>query len=141
MNNLNIDGYRSGEVVVLNLHGNIRLGGNNNEIHNTLRFLVEKGERRILLNFADVASIDSGGLGELAAGLATVKINGGELKIFGLKGRVYEMMEITGLVALFEAFDDESEASASFQNVPLIAPAASAAGKFGGHRYIKNGEL
>jgi anti-anti-sigma regulatory factor len=61
MNNLVINGYRNGNVAVLNLHGNIRLGANNNEIHNTIRFLVEKGERQILLNFADVTSIDSGG--------------------------------------------------------------------------------
>jgi hypothetical protein len=44
MNNLVINGYRNGNVAVLNLHGNIRLGANNNEIHNTIRFLVEKGK-------------------------------------------------------------------------------------------------
>jgi anti-sigma B factor antagonist len=116
MNNLNINGYRNGNVAVLNLEGIIRFGGNNNEIHNTLRFLVEKGERQILLNFADVASIDSGGLGELVAGLATLKVSGGEMKMLRLDGRVLEMMEITGLTELFEIFDDEQEAIESFRS-------------------------
>jgi anti-sigma B factor antagonist len=129
MNNLNINGYRSGNVAVLNLHGNIRLGENNNEIHNTLRFLIEKGERQILLNFTDVTYIDSGGLGELVAGFTTLKVNGGELKIFGLTGRVREIMEITGLVALFEVFDDEQEAIESFQKTPRIAVTEAITGK------------
>jgi anti-sigma B factor antagonist len=121
MNNLNIDGYHSGEVVVLNLHGNIRLGENNNDIHNTLRFLVEKGERQILVNFADVTYIDSGGLGELMAGVATLKINGGELKILALTGRVRELMLITRLNTIFEEFENEREAIDSFQKKSLIA--------------------
>ena len=130
MNNLNINGYRNGKVAVLNLHGNIRFGENNNEIHNTLRFLVEKGERQILLNFTDVASIDSGGLGEMMAGFATVKVNGGEMKILVLDGRVRELMEITGLITLFEVFDDEREAIESFQNAPFVAHPAATSVKF-----------
>ena len=132
MNNLNIDGYRSGSVAVLNLHGNIRLGENNNEIHNTLRFLIEQGERRILLNFTDAAFIDSGGLGEVVAGFATLKINGGELKVFGLNGRVREIMELTGLVALFEVYDGEQEAIESFRGIPLASHAEVITGKLDG---------
>jgi anti-sigma B factor antagonist len=121
MNNLVINGYRNGNVAVLNLHGNIRLGANNNEIHNTIRFLVEKGERQILLNFADVTSIDSGGLGALVAGSATLRNLGGELKMLGLNGRVLEMMELTGLLMIFEVFENEQEATESFQKVSLNA--------------------
>lgn len=132
MNNLNINGYRSGGVAVLNLHGNIRLGENNNEIHNTLRFLVEKSERQILLNFADVTYIDSGGIGELAAGLATVKINDGELKITGLNERVREMMELTGLITLFEVFDNEQDAIESFPEISRIPVTEAITGKLDG---------
>jgi len=115
MNNLNITERRSGSVTVLDLQGNIRLGEGNIELHNILRFLVEKGERRILLNLADVSYIDSSGLGELVAGFATLQKNGGELKILHLTGRVHELMVITKLLTVFEVFDNEQEAINSFQ--------------------------
>jgi anti-sigma B factor antagonist len=115
MNNLNITERRSGSVTVLDLQGNIRLGEGNIELHNILRFLVEKGERRILLNLADVSYIDSSGLGELVAGFATLQKNGGELKILHLTGRVHELMVITKLLTVFEVFDNEQEAIDSFQ--------------------------
>jgi anti-sigma B factor antagonist len=117
MNNLNITERRSGSATVLDLQGDIRLGEGNTELHNILRFLVEKGERRILLNLADVSYIDSSGLGELVAGFATLQKNGGELKILHLTGRVHELMTITKLFTVFDVFDDEQEAIDSFRAV------------------------
>jgi anti-sigma B factor antagonist len=115
MNNLNITERRSGSVTVLDLQGNIRLGEGNIELHNILRFLVEKGERRILLNLANVTYIDSSGLGELVAGFTTLQKNGGELKILRLTERVRELMVITKLLTVFDVFDDEQEAVGSFR--------------------------
>ena len=132
MNNLNITERRSGSVTVLDLQGNIRLGEGNIELHNILRFLVEKGERRILLNLADVSYIDSSGLGELVAGFATLQKNGGELKILHLTGRVHELMVITKLLTVFEVFDNEQEAIDSFQAVSENAPTERITGKLDG---------
>jgi anti-sigma B factor antagonist len=114
MNNLNISERRNGNVIVLDLQGNIRLGESNIELHNILKFLVEKGERRVLLNLADVKYIDSSGLGELVAGFTTLQKSGGELKILRLTERVRELMVITKLLTVFEVFDDEQEAVKSF---------------------------
>ena len=132
MNNLNITERRSGSVTVLDLQGNIRLGEGNIELHNILRFLVEKGERRILLNLADVSYIDSSGLGELVAGFATLQKNGGELKILHLTGRVHELMVITKLLTVFEVFDNEQEAIDSFQAVSENAATERITGKLDG---------
>lgn len=118
MNNLSITERRSGNVTVLDLRGNIRLGEGNIELHNILRFLVEKGERQVLLNLANVSNIDSSGLGELVAGFTTLQKNGGELKILRLTERVRELMVITKLLTVFDVFDDEQEAVDSFQHVP-----------------------
>jgi len=117
MNNLNITERRSGSVTVLDLKGNIRLGEGNIELHNILRFLVEKGEKRILLNLGEVTYIDSSGLGELVAGYTTLQKNGGELKILRLTERVRELMVITKLLTVFDVFDNENEAVNSFQAV------------------------
>jgi anti-sigma B factor antagonist len=114
MNNLTITERRSGSVTVLDLTGNIRLGEGNVELHNFLRSLVEKGERKVLLNLAQVTYIDSSGLGELVAGYTTLQKNGGELKLLHLTDRVNELMVITKLLTVFEVFDDEQEAVSSF---------------------------
>jgi anti-sigma B factor antagonist len=129
MNNLNVSEYRNGNVVVLNLQGDIRLGESNVELHNILRALVEKGERRILLNLADVTYIDSSGLGELVAGFSTLQKNGGELKILKLAGRVRELMVITKLLTVFDVFENEQEAVDSFRDDFETAPTEVTTGR------------
>jgi anti-sigma B factor antagonist len=114
MSNLNITERRSNSVVVLDLQGKIKLGAGNQELHQALRGLVEKGEKKVLLNLAEVSSIDSSGLGELIAGYATLQKNGGDLKLLNLTGRVSELMMITKLLTVFEVFDDEAQAIGSF---------------------------
>jgi anti-sigma B factor antagonist len=114
MNNLNITERRSDSVVILDLEGKIRLGAGNLELHQALRALVENGEKKILLNLADVSNIDSSGLGELIAGYATLQKNGGDLKLVNLTGRVSELMMITKLLTVFEVFENEALAIESF---------------------------
>ncbi|HEY0459408.1 MAG TPA: STAS domain-containing protein [Pyrinomonadaceae bacterium] len=121
MNNLNITERRNGNVIVLDLQGDIRLGAGNIELHNILRALVEKGEKRILLNLANVTYIDSSGLGELVAGYTTLQKNGGELKILRLTERVHELMVITKLLTVFDVFDDEQEAIESFSRAAQVS--------------------
>jgi anti-sigma B factor antagonist len=132
MNNLSITERRSGSVTVLDLKGNIRLGEGNIELHNILRFLVEKGERRVLLNLGEVTYIDSSGLGELVAGYTTLQKNGGELKILRLTERVHELMVITKLLTVFDVYDNEDEAVNSFQPVSEITEPEVITGKLNG---------
>ena len=116
MNNLNITERRNQSVTILDLKGNIRIGEGNVELHNILRFLVEKGEKKILLNLADVSYIDSSGLGELVAGFTTLQKNGGEMKLLNLTKRVSELMVITKLLTVFDIYESETEAVESFNN-------------------------
>ena len=118
MNNLIITERRNGPVTVLDLKGNIRLGEGNIELHNILRFLVEKGERKVLLNLAEVSYIDSSGLGELVAGYTTLQKNSGELKLVHLTKRVQELMIITKLLTVFDVFENEEIAVDSFSAAP-----------------------
>ncbi len=129
MNNLNITERRNGNVTVLDLQGNIRLGEGNIELHNILRFLAEKGERRVLLNLANVTYIDSSGLGELVAGFTTLQKNGGELKLLRLTERVHELMFITKLMTVFDVFDNEEDAVKSFGAASETVPADVTTGK------------
>jgi anti-sigma B factor antagonist len=117
MNDLSIAERPAESILILDLKGNIRIGEDSLHIHNTLRQALARGEKRILLNLADVSYIDSSGLGELVAGYATCQREGADLKLLHLTHRVRELMVITKLLIVFDVFDDESEAIKSFDNV------------------------
>jgi anti-sigma B factor antagonist len=115
MSDLTITVRPVGGVVILDLAGKIRLGEGNLDLHRTLRSLVDENKRQILLNLANVSSIDSSGLGELVSGYATLERNGGELKLLNLTERVTELLSITKLLTVFDVYDSESAALASYR--------------------------
>src|SRR6185369_2720556 len=114
MSTLNITTRQSGPVAILDLEGQIRLGETNANLHKAVRELVDGGEKNVLLNLAKVTGIDSSGLGSLVAAHATLEKNGGEMKLLNLNDRVTELMMITKLLTVFDVFDNEAEAVASF---------------------------
>jgi anti-sigma B factor antagonist len=114
MSNLNITTRRSGDVVILDLNGQIRLGESNINLHNAIRDLADAGEKKILINLAKVTHIDSSGLGELVGGYATMEKLGGNMKLVNLNDRVTELIMITKLLTVFDVYEDEATAIASF---------------------------
>jgi anti-sigma B factor antagonist len=118
MTNLNITERQNGFITILDLNGKIRLGDGCRELHEALRLLVKKGEKKILLNMANVSLIDSSGLGELVAGYTTLEKNEGEMKLLHLSDRVHGLMTMTKLLTVFDAFDNETEAVNSFEPLP-----------------------
>jgi len=115
MSDLTITKRSVSGVVILDLAGKIRLGEGNIDLHRSLRSLVEQNEKKVLLNLALVSSIDSSGLGELVAGYTTLEKSGGELKLLKLTDRVTELMMITKLLTVFDVYEDEATAVASFK--------------------------
>jgi anti-sigma B factor antagonist len=114
MADLTINERNRDSVTILDLKGDIRLAGGDAILHNALRTRLERGDRKILLNLAGVEHIDSAGLGELVAGFTTVGRSGGRIKLLRLTERVNELMMITKLLTVFDTYDDEDEAIASF---------------------------
>ncbi|MET0751757.1 MAG: STAS domain-containing protein [Pyrinomonadaceae bacterium] len=114
MSSINIAQRRSDSVVILDLQGKINLGAESSQLRQTIRSLVEEGEKKILLNLAGVSSIDSSGLGELVSGLATLQRNGGDLRLVNLNERLSEMITLTKLLTVFDIYDDEAQAVESF---------------------------
>lgn len=103
-----------GDVTVLDLAGRITLGEGSSTLRDALKELVAKGDKKILLNLGDVTYIDSSGIGELVSGFTTVTNQGGSLKLLGLNKRVKDLLQVTKLYTVFEAFEDEAEAVRSF---------------------------
>lgn len=103
-----------GDVTVLDLAGRITLGEGSSTLRDSLKELVAKGEKKILLNLGEVTYIDSSGIGELVSGFTTVTNQQGSLKLLGLNKRVKDLLQVTKLYTVFEAFEDEAEAVRSF---------------------------
>jgi anti-sigma B factor antagonist len=101
---------RLDDVVILDLSGRITMGEGTLIVRDQIRKLLEAGDRKFLLNLADVDYIDSSGLGELVTAFTTVRNQGGELKLLNLTRRVQDLLQITKLLTVFESFNSEPEA-------------------------------
>lgn len=101
-------------ILILDLSGGIKLGEENAYLHKTIKDLVASGERKILLNLAAVTKIDSSGMGEIIAAWTTLQTNGGEVRLLHLTKSVEELMTLTKLLTVFETYENESDAIASF---------------------------
>ena len=101
-------------VTIVDLSGRITLGEGSVVLRDTIRDLVNKGEKKILLNLGDVTYIDSSGIGELVSAFTTVRNSGGELKLLNLTKKVHDLLQITKLYTVFDVKDDEAAAVGSF---------------------------
>ena len=111
---MQIDERAVGDVVVLDLKGKITLGEGDELLKDKVNSLVNQGHKKIVLNLADVPYIDSAGLGEVVRTYTTVSRQGGSLKLLNLTKRISDLLSITKLLTVFETFDVEKEAIASF---------------------------
>lgn len=103
-----------GGVSVLDLSGKIVLGEGDGQIRDRIKDLLADGQKRILLNLSEVNYVDSAGLGALISSYTTTKRQGGHLKLVNLTKRIKDLLAITKLITVFETYDTEAEALASF---------------------------
>lgn len=101
-------------VTIVDLSGRIILGEGSVILRDTVRELMGKGSKKILLNLGDVNYIDSSGIGELVSAFTTVRNQGGELKLLNLTKKVHDLLQITKLYTVFDVKDDETTAVKSF---------------------------
>jgi anti-sigma B factor antagonist len=111
---MEIDIRTEGEVAVLDLKGNLTLGAGEQKMREAIDQLIASGRKRLLLNMANVAVLDSSGIGAILKSFTTVKREGGKLKLANLSRFARQLLSITGLLSVLEVFDDESSALASF---------------------------
>ena len=109
MNNREVDG-----VSVVGLAGRIVLGDESNALRVELKSLIAEGKKQIVLNMDNIKYIDSAGLGILVAAHVNAKTQGASLRLCHLGSKFQEVLQITKLVTVFEVYDTEPAAIASF---------------------------
>jgi anti-sigma B factor antagonist len=115
MAELNINQRQAGDVTILDLDGEVRIGDSSTALRGAIRNLVAAGSSKILLNLKGVKYIDSSGIGELIANYTTVNRGGGQLKLLNLTEKVQDLLVITKLLTVFDVYDNEAEALSSFK--------------------------
>jgi anti-sigma B factor antagonist len=115
MAELGVSERQAGDVTILDLSGEVRIGDSSVALRDSIRKLAETGKQKVLLNLAGVKYVDSTGIGELIANYTTITRQGGQLKLLNLTDRIQNLLVITKLLTVFDSYDNEAEALKSFQ--------------------------
>jgi anti-sigma B factor antagonist len=115
MAELEVNQRQAGDVTILDMSGAVRIGEGAIALRDAIRGLADSGKKKILLNLAGVNYVDSSGIGELIANYTTVSRQGGQLKLLNLTDRIQNLLVITKLLTVFDAYEDEGEALKSFE--------------------------
>ena len=104
----------SGDVVVVDLEGQLVAGTGDEQLNKLMNQLLADGHKKIILNLADVSRMDSSGLGELVSGAQLAKRFGSSVRLVRPQKAVRKVLEISRLLPAFDLHDSESEAIAAF---------------------------
>lgn len=103
-----------GSVQVLDLAGPLVAGDAVGHLKDKVNSLLYEGHKQILINLANVAYMDSSGLGELVSAYTTVARQQGKMKLVHITKRNHDLLSITKLLTVFDTFDSEDAAVKSF---------------------------
>lgn len=110
---MNIRERRLHDVTIMDLDGMFVLGGEA-KFKKFVAADIKSGGRKLIVNMSRVSYMDSSGLGELVASYIAMQRAGGHIKLLHLNDRVSNLLVITKLLTVFETFDSETAAIASF---------------------------
>jgi anti-sigma B factor antagonist len=111
---LTIGQRRTGDVTILDLDGRLVLGDESIAFRERVRDVLADGNSKILVNLAGVSYLDSSGVGELVSAFASANRKEASLKLLRLTEKTENLLQLTKLLTVFEVFDDEADAVASF---------------------------
>src|SRR5262249_39091656 len=112
---LKVETRQMGGITVVSCYGRIVLGDEAAGLRDTLRKVLSSA-RQVVLNLSGVDYIDSSGLGTLVGVYSTARKGGADIKLTGVGQRLRDVLQITKLVTVFEVYDTEQEALASFDH-------------------------
>jgi len=107
-----------GDVTILDVNGRMTVDAPRDaRLVDTVRCVLAEGRRQILVNMEQVPQIDSSGLCDLVTAYTSTVRQGGALKLVKVPARVRDLLEITRILPVIEAYRAEADAVASFARV------------------------
>ena len=104
-----------GGVAIVTVTGDITSNrGGNVLLRDKMQSLLLQGYKNLLLDLSSVSHVDSGGLGELVQAYVSTKNRGGSLRLLHVTKRLRDLLVVTKLLTVFDTYDREADALASF---------------------------
>jgi anti-sigma B factor antagonist len=111
---LDINVRKRGAVQLIQLRGPLRMGPAVDGLRQAIEEAVGNGDTKLVINLAEVPMIDSSGIGLVVRFLASTKQRGGSLKLVQPSKFAIQTLRLVGVLNLFEIFDNDEAAIASF---------------------------
>ena len=108
---------RNKDVVIIDLMGEFKPEPRDVQLRSIILDLLDRDEKKILLNFDKTSYMGSVDIGELVASYTTASTHEAELKLLNLPRQIHDLLDSTQLISVFEYFSDEAKAVESF-NMP-----------------------
>lgn len=107
---LNITERQNGKTIILDLEGDVIMGGGSAKLRQTIADLLKEDKTDVLLNFQKVRYMDSSGTGEILSVSQSVNELGGSLKLTNLTPKVEQVLTLSSILPILDVYDDEASA-------------------------------
>jgi anti-sigma B factor antagonist len=84
------------------------------QLDSTLKSLLENGRYKIVLELSGVSYLSSAGLRAMVSAVRESKKHRGDVRLANVSGRVAEVLNLAGLNAIFQVYEDKTSAVGSF---------------------------
>lgn len=112
---MEISVLKHGDVQVIKLRGDLKIGPPVDAFRQAIDEILAAGDACIVVDLQEVPMIDSSGIGVLVRSLTSAKSHSGDLRLVNPSRLAVQTLKIVGLLKLFQVFNDQQEALASFQ--------------------------
>ena len=102
-----------GDVCIVEVEGQL-IVGNRQELKQKILQELDKGQRKVLVDFARTGYIDSSGLGVLVSLAKKIRDMGGDLRLANLNDDLQTLFELTKLDTLFQISETRERALENF---------------------------
>ena len=116
---MKVERRSANDVVILQVSGEVTYGkGSDVLLRTSVDEILAEGHSKLILDVAGVTYVDSAGLGQLAQIHANANSKQAALRLVGVGKRLRDLLFATRLLSLFQIFDTEDAALASFNGAP-----------------------
>lgn len=114
MAELKVNVAEKGGVMVVGLVGPVTLGVGDLKVRATVKDIVAKGCKKVVIDLGAVPHVDSTGIGELVSAFTSARSQGAKLVLANLTKHIKDLLDIAQLSAVFESYESADEAVKSF---------------------------
>jgi len=103
-----------GSIAILAPKGYLTGGDETEELEQTIKSLIESGNRNLIINLSDTQFLNSTALGVLISAHTSYVKRDGQVKLCSVDKRIENIFVITKLSMVFDVYSTEEQAIASF---------------------------